>query len=491
MKKLSLIILAFLAVLASCKKAPEVNLKYVDVEREVLTIGTTTATFQCDYQYIATLKSAKIYYGLSESSMSSKEMQVVSSSLYVEITGLASNTTYNYYYEFYNGYNSMQSAVKTFVTESSPVTLPTVITADVTEITAESAVCGGNVTNDGGGTVSARGVCWSISTNPTINDSLTTDGDGVGSFISNMAGLSGNTTYHVRAYATNEAGTAYGLDKTFTTLNGGGGGDAPTGAINGLFTINANGDQVYFSQGNLQYQASTNTWKFAERQTECIRTGNNNISAHYDGWIDLFGWATSGYPRNTCYHPWDTRMDGSLYGPRDNSHSLVGDYADSDWGVYNPIINGGNQTGMWRTLASYEWIYILFNRNTDSGIRFAKGTIGGICGLILLPDNWNNDIWTLNNTNLSDAGFESNELTFAQWDTLQNAGAVFLPRAGWRCGTSCDIGSYGGYYWTNTVFPMASYFGQASYIFFDMNEVGSKHISRCNGYSVRLVQDAK
>lgn len=217
MKKLSLIILSLLAVLVSCKKAPEVNLKYVDVEREVLTIGTTTATFQCDYQYIATLKSAKIYYGIGESGMSSKEMQVVSSSLYTEITGLASSTAYNYYYEFYNGYNSMQSAVKSFTTESSPVTLPTVITADVTEITAESAVCGGNVTNDGGGTVTARGICWSTSLNPTINDSFTTDGDGICSFISNMTELSGNTTYHVRAYATNEAGTAYGLDKEFTT----------------------------------------------------------------------------------------------------------------------------------------------------------------------------------------------------------------------------------------------------------------------------------
>ena len=92
-----------------------------------------------------------------------------------------------------------------------------VITNEVTEITANSAKCGGNVTDDGGRDVTLRGVCWSTSPNPTINDNYTVDGSGEGEFISNMTGLTPNTTYYVRAYATNRAGTSYGEQMSFTT----------------------------------------------------------------------------------------------------------------------------------------------------------------------------------------------------------------------------------------------------------------------------------
>ena len=91
-------------------------------------------------------------------------------------------------------------------------------TAEVTEIKATSAVCGGNVTTDGGVEVTARGVCWSTSQNPTIEDNKTTDGSGVGIFTSRLSNLEFNTTYYVRAYATNEVGTSYGEEVSFTTL---------------------------------------------------------------------------------------------------------------------------------------------------------------------------------------------------------------------------------------------------------------------------------
>ena len=110
--------------------------------------------------------------------------------------------------------------------------LPTVTTNSVTSITKNSAVCGGNVTSDGGATVTQRGVCWSTSQNPTTNDNKTIDGSGTGSFTSNMSGLTAGTTYYVRAYAVNSQGTAYGTQKTFTTTTTSGGG-ATTGTING------------------------------------------------------------------------------------------------------------------------------------------------------------------------------------------------------------------------------------------------------------------
>ena len=95
--------------------------------------------------------------------------------------------------------------------------MPTVTTSFVTDITSSTATSGGNVTSDGGATVTSRGVCWSISHNPTVSDSHTTNGTGMGSFTSSLTGLSSGTTYSVRAYATNSVGTAYGSEESFTT----------------------------------------------------------------------------------------------------------------------------------------------------------------------------------------------------------------------------------------------------------------------------------
>ena len=98
----------------------------------------------------------------------------------------------------------------------------TVTTAIITNITQTTATSGGNVTDDGDFAVTARGVCWSINQNPTLSDNYTTDGSGTGTFISEITGLSANTTYYVRAYATNSEDTGYGNQETFTTQSGGG-----------------------------------------------------------------------------------------------------------------------------------------------------------------------------------------------------------------------------------------------------------------------------
>jgi hypothetical protein len=92
-----------------------------------------------------------------------------------------------------------------------------VTTSAVTAITETSAASGGNVTSDGGTTVTVRGVCWSTAANPTTANSHTSNGTGTGAFVSSLTGLTAGTAYHVRAYATNSAGTAYGADVSFTT----------------------------------------------------------------------------------------------------------------------------------------------------------------------------------------------------------------------------------------------------------------------------------
>ena len=95
---------------------------------------------------------------------------------------------------------------------------PTVATKSVGEITKTTATVSGDVTSDGGAEVTERGVCWNSDGAPTILDSRTKDGTGIGSFTSNLSDLTPQTTYYVRTYATNEAGTSYGEEKTFTTL---------------------------------------------------------------------------------------------------------------------------------------------------------------------------------------------------------------------------------------------------------------------------------
>lgn len=101
-------------------------------------------------------------------------------------------------------------------TNSDP---PAVSTTDVSAVSVSSATSGGNVTSEGTSAVTARGVCWSTNTNPTVADSKTTDGTGTGTFTSMITGLTPGNLYHVRAYATNGEGTAYGNEVTFTTAS--------------------------------------------------------------------------------------------------------------------------------------------------------------------------------------------------------------------------------------------------------------------------------
>jgi uncharacterized protein (TIGR02145 family) len=131
------------------------------------------------------------------------------------LTQLIPNT--KYYVKAYatnsagTGYGSQVSFT------SNPILLATLTTTAVTSITSTTAVSGGNITADGGGSVTARGVCWGTTANPTTSNNKTTDGSGTGSFTSNITGLIANTTYYVRAYATNSVGAAYGNEISFTS----------------------------------------------------------------------------------------------------------------------------------------------------------------------------------------------------------------------------------------------------------------------------------
>lgn len=410
-------------------------------------------------------------------SSSHSNAELSSESFTVTMTGLTVGT--KYYVRAYakNSIGTSYGEEKWFETKSYEK--PTVITSAVTALSRTSAVCGGNVTSEGGLPVTERGICWSTSTQPTINDNHIYSGTGGGTFSEEMSELTLGTTYYVRAFAKNEQGMSYGDAIQFTTI-----GLAPTGSIDGLFTIDSTGYKVFFSQGNLQYIQNSNSFQFAEEQWEIIGTSQNGTTTSRR---DLFGWATSGWNCQNgyyCYYPYS--IDGSYsiyYGPT-GENDLTGAYARSDWGVYNAITNGGNQAGLWRTLTADEWVYVFNTRTTVSGIRFAKGTVSGRKGVILLPDDWSSSIYSLNSTNDKEATFDSNTISYEQWPTLENAGAVFLPITGYRNYKDVSYQDLFGYYWSSSC--SGSYYAHNVYIRdsdFDPNASSVRYL----GYAVRLV----
>ncbi len=134
------------------------------------------------------------------------------------LNGLISSTTYYIRAYATNSIGTSYGEELTFKT-TDVYTIPTVSTTAVTGISNSTAVSGGNITGDGGATVTVRGVCWSTTQSPTILGNHTSDGTGTGSFTSNLSGLSSSTTYYTRAYATNIAGTSYGNEISFTTTS--------------------------------------------------------------------------------------------------------------------------------------------------------------------------------------------------------------------------------------------------------------------------------
>lgn len=365
---------------------------------------------------------------------------------------------------------------------------PSILTIEVSEIGYSNATITSNVINDGGNEISARGVCWSSSHNPTINDSHTIDSGSLGEFNSTLDNLSPSTTYYVRSYATNSVGTAYGTTKVFKTKTPctTTGGFNENGSSNALFSVGLD-KQIHFSKGNLQYQASTNTWRFAENQYDIIGQANRYISDTNNGWIDLFGFGTSGWNSGVNdYQPWSAMSTDFI------NHDLTDDYANSDWGVYNQISNGGNQVGMWRTLTHDEWYYLLFARATSTvcdteNARFAKATIGSTAGLIVFPDCFSmpSGASSLFNINDRNSSFTNNTLTIQQWVQLEYAGALFLPSAGIRSGTSIYFVGTKGQYWTSTW--STSSISWSTY--FQEGNIGLSEGVNYIGVSVRLVQD--
>lgn len=263
----------------------------------------------------------------------------------------------------------------------------------------------------------------------------------------------------------------------------------PEGIASGLFSVSAT-KMIRFSKGNLQYNASNNTWRFSDDQWSYIGNDNVNVSSTYDGWIDLFGWGTSGYNHGAnCYQPWSISTDyGDYFAYGSYMYNLEDQTGKADWG-YNVIDNGGNVENNWHTLKKDEWVY-LFNRSTKSNIKYAKANVNGINEVLLLPDGWDSGIYNLSSTNTSDANYTSNIISVTEWsDVLTTNGVVFLPAAGYRSGTSVNfVGSISNY-WSSTHGGV----NDAYSLYFDSFSLypSSYYDGRYDGFSVRLVHDVE
>ena len=211
-------------------------------------------------------------------------------------------------------------------------------------------------------------------------------------------------------------------EAALAALNPGG---AQTGAVNGKFSI-SNGNQIAFSKGNLQYQASTGTWRFAANQYDAIGDDNSNISPTYTGWIDLFGWGTGSNPTITSTN--------------NDDYTIFVDWGD------NAISNGGNEANLWRTLTNNEWKY-LFQTRTDAASKYGIATVADVHGLIILPDDYAGTA-----ISTGSGSWDKNTISAEDWAAYEAKGAVFLPTTGYRYGTTVNGVDARANYWSSTFY---------------------------------------
>ena len=213
-------------------------------------------------------------------------------------------------------------------------TIPELTTVAVTDVTLNSAISGGTIVADGGEDITSKGVCWSNSANPTIADQKTIDGTGSANFISNIVGLSEGTTYYVRAYATNEVGTAYGNELTFTT-------NEVTGAVLTTTEVSSVTSSSAVAGGNItdagggDITARGVCWGTAPNPTVALTTktvngtGSGTFTSNITGLSD----GTTYY-----YRAYASNSSGTTYG---TEYQFITPVTDIEGNVYKTVKIGG------------------------------------------------------------------------------------------------------------------------------------------------------
>lgn len=286
------------------------------------------------------------------------------------------------------------------------------------------------------------------------------------------------TTENTIAIASNKIYVTGELPTTGVTVP-----DAPFPNLgSGEFSVSAS-KKVRFALGNLQYQASTKTWRFAQNQWISIKnapgntTPNETTRSTQEHWIDLFCWGSSGY--NGC-NPWLRTKHAPGQNNDPNEHQN-GNFSgtDYDWGI-NSISNGGNQPRKWRTLSGSEWHYLMWSRNNASNL-YKAGKLNGINGMFIMPDNGPN-VSTYEDSR-ERIEIQDNSTT---WQSMSAAGAIFLPATGERDGSS--VGSTTSYcYWASSSFVRGGTSGNCFYYYNSRPHFAYKDFR--HGLAVRLARD--
>ena len=265
--------------------------------------------------------------------------------------------------DWYINYRYFGLSVRPVLGENkgTETTVPTVTTAAITQITETTAVAGGNVTSDGGASVTERGVVYATTQNPTINSTKVTSGIGTGSFTCNLTDLQPNTTYYVRAYATNEVGTAYGEEVTFTTAEDES--SEPTGTENeyGYVDLGLSIKWATMNVGASKLEDYGDYFAWGETQPK-----------------STYNWSTYKYCNGSSSTLTKYNTDSS-YGTVDNKTTLdlSDDAANANWG------------GSWRMPTDAEWTELRENCTwkwtTQNGVNGYRVTSKSNGNSIFLP----------------------------------------------------------------------------------------------------------
>jgi uncharacterized protein (TIGR02145 family) len=389
---------------------------------------------------------------------------------------------------------------------------PTVTTAAIVNINGTSAEGGGDVTDNGGFSVSEKGICWSTAQDPTIDDNHTNQGTGTGSFTSSISGLSTSTTYYVRAYATNDAGTSYGDEISFSTTDG-----LPvltTNEITNIDTTSANSGGNITDNGGFSITARGVCWSTSQNPTisdshTSDGTGTGSYTSEITGLAEGTTYYVRAYAANnqgTSYgaekqFTTNQQMSGTFTDPRDGQKYNWVRIGNKDWMAENLNYDQNSYGNDWCYENStdscnkygrlYDWAAVMQGANSSntnpSGVQ-------GVC-----PDGWHvpsDDEWVELINYVADNGYNGTEGTALKSSTGWNEGGngtdiygfAALP-GGLRNGTSgnfYNIG-YGGYYWSAT--EEAS--DAAWQWLFDHNneDVSRNNLSKNAGISVRCVRE--
>jgi uncharacterized protein (TIGR02145 family) len=308
---------------------------------------------------------------------------------------------------------------------------PTLTTSTVTSISLTTAVSGGDITSGGGGAITARGVCWATTSGPTISNNITTNGTGTGSYTSNLSGLVVGTTYYIRAYATNGAGTAYGNQLIFNT-------------------------KIADVEGNTYNTVTIGTQIWMSENLKTIRFNDNTTITNVTDNTAWAGLTTPAY----CWYNNDAATYKSTYGALYN------------WYAVDVLSNGGKNVcpSGWHVPSDTDWTTL-----TDYLINNGYGYQGSgtdIAKSLATQSGW---------MTFATAGTPGN-------DQVNNNSSGFTA---FPSGYRDNLDFFGilitADWWSGTMYSGTDAFGQ--YINYNNDIMGKTHYNKKDGFSVRCLKD--